>query len=148
MTNRIWWLLGIVGGAGLLALGVWAVVAKEEPATWTEPRAYEYSVQFRCGMQFPPGQYTLTVADGTVGKVVGDDAQSRQMLESRKSKPELFPTLGKLFQQFQRARSEDADVAKISLDPVDGHPTRIRLDYDKRSVDDESCYDIVRFTAS
>lgn len=96
----------------------------------------------------PPGQYTLIVANGKVNKVVGDDAQSEQMLERRKSKPELFPTLGKLFKQFQHAKSEDADVAKISFDPVDGHPTRIWLDHDEDSVDDESCYDIVKFTAS
>jgi hypothetical protein len=71
------------------------------------------------------------VANGKVNKVVGDDAQSEQMLERRKSKPELFPTLGKLFKQFQHAKSEDADVAKISFDPVDGHPTRIWLDHDE-----------------
>jgi hypothetical protein len=39
-------------------------------------------------------------------------------------------------------------MAKISFDPVDGRPTRIWVDNDKDSVDDESCYDIVRFTAS
>jgi hypothetical protein len=147
VTNRNRWLLSIVSGAGVLALGVWAAVDRE-PAAWVEPRAYEYTVEFRCGMQFPPGQYTLTVANGKVIKVVGVGAQSEEMLERRKSKPDGFPTLGKLFKGFQHAKSEDADVAKISFDPVDGHPTRIWVDYDKDSVDDESCYDIVRFTAS
>ena len=145
MANR--WLLALGSGAAVLALGVWAVVAAE-PANWVEPAAYEYTVEFRCGMQYPPGRYTLTVADGKVVQVVGDSAFSREVLERRKSKPEWFPSLGELFKEFRTARSEHADVAKISLDPADGHPTSIRLDYDRESVDDESCYDIVKFVAS
>lgn len=130
----------------MLALGAWAAL-DTEPVRWVEPRAYEYTVEFRCGMEFPPGQYTLTVADGKVTKVVGENPQSREMLEYRKSKPEWFPTLGRVLKEFQQAESKDADVAKISFDPVDGHPTRIRLDFDEDFVDDEACYDIVRFTA-
>jgi hypothetical protein len=112
------WLVAIVGGAGVLALGVGAAVARE-PATWVEPAAYEYAVEFRCGMQFPPGQYTLTVANGVVIKVVGESALSKEVLGRRQSKPEWFPTLGKLFKEFQTAKTEDADVAKISFDQDD-----------------------------
>jgi hypothetical protein len=54
VTNGNRWLLGIMSGTVVLALGVWAAVAREKPATWVEPSAYEYTVQFRCGMQFPP----------------------------------------------------------------------------------------------
>jgi hypothetical protein len=129
------------------ALGFWAITARQ-PATWVEPPAYEYTVRFRCDMALPPGQYTLTVANGKVSKVVADDAYSEEVLKVRKLKPEWFPTLGALFMEFQQARDEDADVAKVSFDPVDGHPTRIRLDYDKEAVDDESCSDIVKFAAS
>ncbi|MEV4642466.1 DUF6174 domain-containing protein [Actinoplanes sp. NPDC049548] len=137
----------IAGGACLAALTVWAV-ADRQPATWVEPPAYTYTVRFRCGMASPPGQYTLTVADGTVGKAVADDPLSRQVMEVRQLEPGDFPTLGKLFREYRQAWSEGADVTEISLDPVDGHPTRIRLDVEKESVDDESCYDIVAFTAS
>jgi hypothetical protein len=97
-------------------------------------------------MAFPPGQYTLTVADGKVGQAVGDDDFSREVIKVRDLKPGGFPTLGSLFREFQQARDEDADVAKVSFDPVDGHPRRIRLDYSREFIDDESCYDIVGFT--
>lgn len=131
----------------MLALGLWAFAARQ-PATWVEPPAYEYTVQLSCTMEFPPGQYTLTVADGVVRKAVGDNAQSQEMIRVRKLKPEWFPTLGSLFEDFQQAEDEDADVAEISFDPVDGHPRRIRLDYDNDAIDDEACYDVVTFTAS
>jgi hypothetical protein len=39
----------------MLALGFWAVAAAMRPATWVEPPAYEYTVQFRCGMEFRLG---------------------------------------------------------------------------------------------
>ncbi|MEV6596500.1 DUF6174 domain-containing protein [Actinoplanes sp. NPDC051346] len=135
----------IAGGACLLALAAWAIPARS-PAAWNEPPAYEYTVEFRCDMAFPPGRYTLTVANGRVEKARGADAFSENVMTVRKMKPEHFPTLGDLFEDFQRARSAGADVAKVSVDPEDGHPTRIRLDYRKESVDDESCSDIVGFT--
>ena len=139
----------IACGAGVLALvsGVWAVAARK-PLVWAEPPAYEYSVRFRCGMELPPGQYTLTVSNGKVSKAVADNAYSQEVMRVRKMKPEWFPTLGALFREAQQARNKGADVAEVTFDPVDGHPTRIRLDYDKEAVDDESCADIVGFATS
>ncbi|MEV8506385.1 DUF6174 domain-containing protein [Actinoplanes sp. NPDC051475] len=142
MTKRI----VIATGAVMLAAVFWGIAASKPP-TWVEPPAYEYSVRFRCGMEFPPGQYTLTVADGKVAKVVADNAFSQEVMRVRKLKPEYLPTLGDLYEQYQKARDKGADVADISFDDADGHPTRIRLDYRKEWIDDESCFDIVRFTA-
>jgi hypothetical protein len=83
-----------------------------------------------------------------VHEVVGDDAMGRQMLQARKLTPKWFPTLGSLVEDFEHAKDKDADVAEISVDPVDGHPTRIMLDYDEDAIDDEACYDTVTFIAS
>jgi hypothetical protein len=147
VTKRHQLLIMFASGACMLALGIWTLSARQ-PATWVEPPAYEYTVRFRCGMELPPGQYTLTVVDGKVSKVVADDAFSEEVLKVRKLEPKSFPTLGVLFKELQQAREEDADVAEVSFHPANGHPTRIRLDYDKKAVDDESCSDIVKFAAS
>jgi hypothetical protein len=154
MTNGRQRRLIVASGACVLALvgcgrgseGTGDGGAATTPAYgWAEPRAYEYTVDSRCGEQFLIGRFTLTIVDGRVDKVVGGDAESVKSLQWQK--PDGFPTLGELLSEAERARSEDADVAEVTFDPVDGHPTKIRLDHDTTAIDDESCYDIIGFTA-
>jgi hypothetical protein len=35
----------------------------------------------------------------------------------------------------------------VEVDPVDGHPTSIRIDPQANAIDDESCYDISDYSA-
>ncbi|MFI7599080.1 DUF6174 domain-containing protein [Actinoplanes sp. NPDC049681] len=144
MTRRT--LLVLASGAAMLAAVFWAIAASK-PLTWVEPPAYDYSVRFRCGMEFPPGQYTVTVAGGAVSGVVADDAFSQEVMRVRKLRPENLPTLGDLDEIYRKARDHGADVATISRDHADGHPTRIRVDYRDEFLDDEYCFDIVRYRA-
>jgi Family of unknown function (DUF6174) len=154
MTNGKHRRLVVVGGACVLAMvgcgsgseeGGGGGATTAQTAGWVEPPAYEYTVDSRCGEQFLIGRFTLTVADSKVSEVVGADAGSVKALEWMKL--DGFPTLGELLKEAQRAQSENADVVEVAFDPADGHPTKIRLDYDTNAIDDESCYDILGFAA-
>jgi hypothetical protein len=86
------------------------------------------------------GTFTMTVADGKVTKVIRKDGTLPE------TKPENFPTLSDLLDEYSTARQNGADVAKLEVDPADGHPTKIDLDPIKNAIDDEACYVISNYT--
>jgi hypothetical protein len=52
------------------------------------------------------------------------------------------PTLGELLDELAEARRDGAYEAKLTTNPVDGHPTGITIDPIKNAIDDEACYAI------
>lgn len=55
------------------------------------------------------------------------------------------PTIGGLLAEARRARDAEADVVDVAVDPADGHPMSIDIDWDRNSIDDEACYVITDF---
>jgi hypothetical protein len=70
----------------------------------------------------------------------GLDDAARNALASGHS--DLVPTLGHLVDELNAAKRAGADVARVDVDPGDGHPVRITIDPNKNAVDDELCYTI------
>ena len=58
----------------------------------------------------------------------------------------LFPTIDGLFDIIEAARREDAARLDVTYDPTYGYPTRIVIDYDAVTVDDEVVYQVRDFS--
>jgi hypothetical protein len=109
-------------------------------AAWTEPSRYKFTLTSSCGERALIGRFKVTVEGGLVTRNEGLDDSARRALMLRLAK--LVPTLGDLEAEADTARKERADQVVVEVDPVDGHPTSIRIDHDANAIDDESCYDI------
>jgi hypothetical protein len=59
--------------------------------------------------------------------------------------PEVLPTLGELQHRVEEAYDDGAAKAEARHDASDGHPTRVEIDPDGDTVDDESCYHITSY---
>jgi hypothetical protein len=131
----------LVGVTALALAGCGDAATESGPSTgWQEPASYEYTVDSHCGERLLIGTFTMTVADGKVTKVIRKDGTLPE------TKPENFPTLSDLLDEYSTARQNGADVAKLEVDPADGHPTKIDLDPMKNAIDDEACYLISNYT--
>jgi hypothetical protein len=122
--------------------------AAPEPAVaspaWTEPANYKFTFESACGEQALIGRFRVEVADGIVDRTEGLDDAGRRTLMLRIAN--LIPTLGKMVEDAEAARARNADEVVIDRDPVDGHPTSIRIDEEKNAVDDETCFTISDYT--
>jgi hypothetical protein len=117
-----------------------------EPADgWTEPAAYSYTVDSRCGERLVIGRIRMWVAGGEVTRVQGLDEGGRNAVQAPVTS---FPTLGDLMEEYRTATRTGADKAIVEFDAADGHPARIDIDQEKNAVDDEACYSIVEFSTS
>jgi len=124
------------------------VAAAPAPAgspAWTEPPSYKFTLTSSCGERALIGRFKVTVSQGFVTRDEGLDDAARRALMLRLSK--LVPTLGELKAEADTARKEGADQVVVEVDPVDGHPTSIRIDPRANAIDDESCYDISDYSA-
>lgn len=105
--------------------------------TWTEPASYAYVVDgSQCGFGPSYDRFEVTVEDGRV--------VSYRSLDRPGSHPwptsEML-TLAELVHQVQeRARADGDAIVNITVDPDDGHPTRIDIDWLPNAIDDEQCY--------
>jgi hypothetical protein len=113
------------------------------PPGWAEPAAYKFSFESSCGEQALIGRFRATVADGAVSRTEGLDDAGRRALMLRIAN--LVPTLGQMEERAEQARADGAAVT-VDRDPVDGHPTAIRIDPDSNTVDEETCYTISDYT--
>jgi hypothetical protein len=115
-------------------------------AGWSEPASYAFTLESYCGERDLIGKFRVTVVDGTVTAAEGRDDSARRMLAVRS--PEVLPSLGDLLDQASQARQQGAAVVETAFDPVDGHPTKIAIDRDQQSIDDEECYTVSDFVAT
>jgi hypothetical protein len=116
--------------------------SSEQPIAWTEPSAYTYVFDSQCGLRVLNGRFGVSVQDG---RVVAYHA-----LATGESPPQLageIPTLGDLVHRVELARGDgEAVIRAYEVDPEDGHPTRIDIDWLPNAVDDEECYVIESYT--
>jgi hypothetical protein len=108
--------------------------------TWQEPASYAFTLASACGERDLIGTFRLTVVDGMVTAAEGGDEPGRRLLLQRQ--PHLLPTLAGLLNEARQAQRDGADVVETLVDPADGHPTKISIDYDRDAMDDEACYTI------
>jgi hypothetical protein len=85
------------------------------------------------------------VKDGEQASVEGLDRQGRSLVKSG-FKGDV-PTLGELLEEAEKAKVDGADAVRVDLDPGDGHPTHVDIDFDKGAIDDEACYEVTRYEA-
>jgi hypothetical protein len=113
-----------------------------DPIAWTEPSAYTYVFDSQCGLRMLHGRFGVSVQDGRV--------LAYHAIESGESPPQLageIPTLGDLVHRVELARGDgEAVIRAYEVDPEDGHPTRIDIDWLPNAVDDEECYVIESYT--
>jgi hypothetical protein len=98
------------------------------PPAWTEPAAYSFVADRRCGDAPSQGRYRITVRDGQVASTERIDGRTATGEEEIQ-----VPTLGEL-KDLATTATEDGAEATVSLDPADGHPTEVRI---KRDIEEE-----------
>jgi Family of unknown function (DUF6174) len=141
--------IGIVIGSsrGLLFVGDAASPtpsSTEEPSpsagptqvAWTEPASYVYVFDSQCGLRTLSGRYEVAVEDGepVAFRRVGEGPWVPHNVDD-------MPTLGDLANLVERARADgNAIVRAHEVDPEDGHPTHIDIDWLPNAIDDEECY--------
>lgn len=114
------------------------------PPAWIEPANYKFVFEASCGERALIGRFRVEVADGVVDRTEGLDDAGRRALMLRVAN--LIPSLGTMVADAEAARAGGADEVVIDRDPVDGHPTSIRIDEEKNAIDDETCITISDYT--
>lgn len=114
-------------------------------AAWTEPAAYSFTFESRCGERNLVGQFFVEVEDGEVIAVEGLDGQGNTATSV--VQPRDVPTLADLLALVAEARNDGADEVNLVTDPTDGHPVSVEIDWDAAAVDDEECYTVSDFVA-
>jgi hypothetical protein len=104
------------------------------PPAWTEPAAYRFVADRKCGEGPSLGRYRVTVQDGEVASTERIDGRTAAGEEEIQ-----VPTLGEL-KDLAATAAEDGAEASISLDPADGHPAEIRI-----TRDTEECFVITEY---
>jgi hypothetical protein len=139
---------GVLCGVILLAVAAGCAdpqpAAPPPPPAWTEPANYRFTFDSACGEQALIGRFRVDVADGVVDRTVGLDDAGKRALMLRIAG--LVPTLGKMVADAEAARAQGAEEVLIDRDPLDGHPTRIRIDHNRNAEDDETCITISDYT--
>ncbi|HEX2767030.1 MAG TPA: DUF6174 domain-containing protein [Candidatus Limnocylindria bacterium] len=111
----------------------------ESAARWVEREwpAYSYVLESDCGWNFA-GRFRIEVRDGVVVAVDGlDEAGNR----GASTMPlDLFPTMAGLLDMAADARASGADIVNLVIDPEDGHPVSLEIDWVFEAVDDEACF--------
>jgi hypothetical protein len=110
---------------------------------WREPPDYSFVIDSACGERAFFGRFAVEVRDHAVADVTALDDSAAAMLQWSGS--EQVPTIGMLLDELARARMNDAQVAAMSLDSMDGYPARIDIDWDIGAIDDEACYAISEY---
>jgi hypothetical protein len=108
--------------------------------TWEEPPDYRFAVESTCGERAFVGDYRVTVRDGSVAGADWFRSDDERWVPVEAEDLDGIPTLGDLLDEARAARERDADVLEVRTDPGDGHPTEVRIDPDRRAIDEESCY--------
>ena len=110
---------------------------------WQEPTSYSFTLSSQCGERALIGTFNVEVQGG---ETVGVEAVSGYFVEHPEAMPpSAVPTLNDLLAEAADARSRDADEVRVVLDPIDGHPVSISIDWKTNTIDDEACYEITNY---
>jgi hypothetical protein len=139
-------LLALAGLAACAGPGGAAAPAATSSAAgaWQEPGDYSFTVRSSCGERSFLGVHHVVVAGGEVAESEWLDPATG--VWTSVDSLESVPTLGDLLAEVEQA-SGDPEAGEVVLesDPVDGHPTVIRVDHIENAIDDESCYEITEY---
>lgn len=111
---------------------------------WTSPDTYEFDLKSSCGERNLIGRFHIVVENGRLNSVKGLGGSDKSLVEFLLESHDI-PTLEELLAEADEARRTEADVVEVSLDPSDGHPTQIDIDYNRNAIDDEACYSITHY---
>ena len=95
--------------------------------------SYSYELNRSCFCVFGGRRMTVTVQNGVVteaGYVDSGNAVETALLT-------YVPTIPDLFDLLEAALEGSPAYFFASYDPIDGHPTRIEIDYSANAIDDE-----------
>ena len=115
----------------------------DQPGSWLEPSTYSYVLDSRCGERSLLGRFAIDIRRGDVTAARALDSAATRMITLLGDDP--IPTLGELIVEAQVAREGGARV-EVLVDPADGHPTSITLDWG--GDDAQACYSISDYTTS
>jgi hypothetical protein len=103
------------------------------PPTWTEPPKYGFVLDRQCPDGPPEGRYRVTVANGkvvTADRIDGKTAEGEEEID--------VPSLSGLL-EIARTAADDGGAVSTTVDPKDGHPTKVKLSV---SADGPTCFRI------
>jgi hypothetical protein len=120
------------------------VASASNSVQWREPASYTFTLESTCGERALIGTFNVEVQDG---ETVGVEAISGYFVSHPAALPtSLVPTLDDILAEAADARSRDADEVSVVLDPIDGHPVRVSIDWKTNTIDDEACYEITNYS--
>jgi Family of unknown function (DUF6174) len=112
---------------------------------WDAPPNYSFDLRSRCGEQTLIGTFRVAVLDGDVVDVKGLDESGAAAVAALRDD---FPSLTDLMAFAEEAQASDADIVRIEMDPEEGFPKRIQIDYNLDAIDDESCFAITNYSSN
>ena len=118
-----------------------AVPLPGSATTWSEPADYTFVMESYCGERNLIGRFRVHVEDHSTVEIERLD----QAAQAFSGTAEEVPTLGALVARATEARIAGADTVTVNMDPVDRHPTEIKVDWRAQAIDDEECYAISEY---
>jgi hypothetical protein len=137
----------LVGGTttgGLPKSAVAWLRASAAPVAWEEPASYSFVFNDRrCGggERDYLGTFRVHVVEGTTVSYEALD-ETAERFEGAAGD---IPTLGELVELLRQAQTRPEASVEVSAHPIDGHPTRIYIDWITQAIDDEECYVISEY---
>lgn len=108
---------------------------------WREPASYTFTLESLCGERALIGRFHVEVENGETIRV--------EILSgyggSGSIPPGMVPALADLLSIAARARTEDASQVNVVLDPIDGHPVSVSIDWRADTIDEEECYEVTEY---
>ena len=108
---------------------------------WQEPRHYTFVFEASCGLRVLHGRFRAYVADGVTYRYEALDERAGAF----PFEPEDIPTLGEMLARANEALLDAQSSVELVTDPVDGHPVHIDIDWIVSAIDEEECYEILRY---
>jgi hypothetical protein len=117
------------------------VPSASDPVPWQEPASYSFTLESQCGERALIGRFHVEVENGETIRVKTLSGYGG----SGSMPPAAVPTLTDLLTLVARARSERASQVNLVVDPIDGHPVSVSVDWRADTIDEEECYEITDY---
>jgi hypothetical protein len=134
-----------IGDSPSIPASVPPASATPEPGIeWEEPRSYSFVLaDNRCGggERNYFGNMRVFVENGETLEYVALDETAQRFSGA----PSDVPTLAQLLARVAEARNAADPDVRLVTDSVDGHPVEIFIDWAPEAIDDEECYEILRY---
>lgn len=124
-----------------------SAASSEKIPAWQAPDHYGFDLVSSCGERSLLGDFRITVEDGAISHLEALDEQAQRIVDDPELR-ETVPTLSGLLDEARAAQDQGADVVEVTVDPADGHPTAINIDWQLNATDDEACYAVSNYTTA